>query len=214
MRTTQLLKIMTVGFLFLSLSSNAQAEKEKKTTQQFSPINYCQQSSGYSEEHIGVKVVQLYISEANGIVWETCLQAAQAKLSLKESGDLVLLERGINTKVEYYNSGSRSGRVKKIDDISIDYYTAGYYKKGKPRKIGNITIDYYSSGYGAGRVKQIGNIFLDYYTQGSEKGRLKRINTVNFSYIVNLLIAPDGKGKERLQMQTSGSFQDVPMIII
>ena len=209
------LRIIALVPLFLSLNSlNAQAEKKTKTTEQISPRNYCQQIEEYSDSYTGVKIARLYISEANGIVWETCFQVDQVKLSLKENGELVLLERGVNTKVEYYSSGSRSGKVKLINDTSFDYYTASYYKKGKPRKIGNITLDYYTSGFGAGRLKQIGDIFLDYYSQGGEKGRLKRINGVNFNYIVNRLITPDGKEQERFQMQTNGDLQGVSMVII
>lgn len=203
-----------LGLFGLNINGNAQAQNEQKTNQQFFPKNYCEQRGEYAPNFTGVKVAQIYISETNGIVWESCFQIDQVKLSLRENGDLVLLERGINTNIEYYNTGSRSGKLKQINDTSLDYYTAGYYKKGKPRKIGNITLDYYTSGFSAGRLKQIGNVFFEYYGQGSEKGRLRKINGVTFNYLVNRFLTPDGKEKETLKMETKGTLEGISMVII
>ena len=126
-------------------------------------------------------VTNIYVSETNGAVLEVCVDTNDAMLSVTEQGEMTLLQRDPAFDIDYYTTGPRDNRIRRIGSISFDYYTSGS-RDGKVKRIGSAYFNYYTSGDRAGKLKQIANVRFDYYTSGFRDGKLKRIGSASFDY--------------------------------
>jgi len=143
--------------------------------------SYCDLEAIRETEIASAAVTNVYVSETNGAVLEVCVTANDAKLSITEQGEMTLLQRDPAFEVDYYTSGFREDRIRRIGIISFDYYTSGF-RAGKIKRIGGLNFDYYKSGNRAGKLKQMGSIRFDYYTGGLRDGKLERIGSADIDY--------------------------------
>ncbi|AZA84829.1 hypothetical protein C1637_18790 [Chryseobacterium lactis] len=107
-------------------------------------------------------------------------------------------------KIDYYDNDSffdqyRSGKIKSIGNVKIDYYDdmdKNSEKYGKLKSIGNIRFEYWDNPVfnkeKFGKVKRIGSYGIDYWPSdiidNSRYGKLKSIGDISIDYGVKDII--------------------------
>ncbi len=161
----------------------------------------CEREVSGEAELQAVVITDIYVSEAKGEVLDICVEVENAKLSISQQGEMRLLQRLLVVEVDYYTTGVRRGKLRRIGAISFDYYTSGS-RRGKVRRIGNTELDYYTSGSRVGELRWFGDVEFDYYRSGVRRGRLRRIGDTFFDY--------DREGR----IEISGAFSELDIVIV
>ena len=146
-------------------------------------------------------ITDIYVSEARGKILDLCVGLYNANLTISEQGEITLLQRLPLADVEYFNSGSRIGKIKSIGAITFDYFTNGV-RKGKLKRIGDTRLDYYTNGSRSGKIRRLGDVEFDYYTSGVRKYKIRRISNTEFDY--------DTQGR----IETSGSLHALGIVLV
>jgi len=111
--------------------------------------------------------------------FEIIVKTDEGTVTVSSIGEIVDVD--MNGYADYYESGTRTGKVYKIGATYFDYYESGT-RTGKVYKIGATYFDYYESGTRTGKVYKIGATYFDYYESGTRTGKVYKIGSTYFDY--------------------------------